>query len=174
LRRPLPSTRIARVSAAAPEPDSAHRFGASEPAPAIVPGWQQVNTIGFRDVGFGNSHDIAVHAILDFTPFNGKLYAGTGRGNASSSGAETMGRSGIRELRPLLGMPTTKRLGTCMSSRISSMTWMLVPRPEAAVGQFSNTVMGSCESMQTLNFPPFSAPSSSAGLTQLHDRCRPF
>lgn len=33
--------------------------------------------------GFGNSHDIAPPAILDLTSFNGYLYAGTGRGNAS-------------------------------------------------------------------------------------------
>lgn len=33
--------------------------------------------------GFGNSHDIAPPAILDFTVFNNRLYAGTGRGNAS-------------------------------------------------------------------------------------------
>jgi len=35
------------------------------------------------DPGFGNSHDIAPPAILDFTIFNGYLYASTGRGNAS-------------------------------------------------------------------------------------------
>jgi hypothetical protein len=33
--------------------------------------------------GFGNSHDIAPPAILDFVVFNNQLYAGTGRGNAS-------------------------------------------------------------------------------------------
>jgi hypothetical protein len=33
--------------------------------------------------GFGNSHDIAPPAILDFIIFNNQLYAGTGRGNAS-------------------------------------------------------------------------------------------
>ena len=33
--------------------------------------------------GFGNSHDIAPPAILDFVIFNNQLYAGTGRGNAS-------------------------------------------------------------------------------------------
>ena len=33
--------------------------------------------------GFGNSHDIAPPAILDFIVFNNQLYAGTGRGNAS-------------------------------------------------------------------------------------------
>ena len=33
--------------------------------------------------GFGNSHDIAPPAILDFLVFNNQLYAGTGRGNAS-------------------------------------------------------------------------------------------
>ena len=33
--------------------------------------------------GFGDSHDIAAPAILDFTIFKGYLYAGTGRGNAS-------------------------------------------------------------------------------------------
>jgi len=33
--------------------------------------------------GFGNSHDTAPPAILDFTVFNSRLYAGTGRGNAS-------------------------------------------------------------------------------------------
>jgi hypothetical protein len=33
--------------------------------------------------GFGNSHDIAPPAILDFVVFNDLLYAGTGRGNAS-------------------------------------------------------------------------------------------
>lgn len=33
--------------------------------------------------GFGNSHDIAPPAILDFIVYNNQLYAGTGRGNAS-------------------------------------------------------------------------------------------
>jgi hypothetical protein len=33
--------------------------------------------------GFGNSHDIAPPAILDFIVFNNQLYASTGRGNAS-------------------------------------------------------------------------------------------
>ena len=33
--------------------------------------------------GFGNAHDIAPPAILDFTVFKGYLYASTGRGNAS-------------------------------------------------------------------------------------------
>ena len=33
--------------------------------------------------GFGNSHDIAPPAILDFTVFGSNLYASTGRGNAS-------------------------------------------------------------------------------------------
>lgn len=33
--------------------------------------------------GFGNSHDIAAPAILDFVVFNSRLYASTGRGNAS-------------------------------------------------------------------------------------------
>jgi len=33
--------------------------------------------------GFGNSHDIAPPAILDFVVFNNQLYASTGRGNAS-------------------------------------------------------------------------------------------
>ena len=33
--------------------------------------------------GFGNSHDIAPPAILDFIVFNNQLYAGTGLGNAS-------------------------------------------------------------------------------------------
>jgi hypothetical protein len=33
--------------------------------------------------GFGNTHDIAPPAILDFLVFNDYLYAGTGRGNAS-------------------------------------------------------------------------------------------
>jgi uncharacterized membrane protein len=33
--------------------------------------------------GFGNSHDIAPPAILDFIVFNNRLYASTGRGNAS-------------------------------------------------------------------------------------------
>lgn len=33
--------------------------------------------------GFGNSHDTAPPAILDFVVFNSRLYAGTGRGNAS-------------------------------------------------------------------------------------------
>lgn len=33
--------------------------------------------------GFGNAHDIAPPAILDFAVFKGFLYAGTGRGNAS-------------------------------------------------------------------------------------------
>lgn len=32
--------------------------------------------------GFGNSHDTAPPAILDFIEFNSRLYAGTGRGNA--------------------------------------------------------------------------------------------
>jgi hypothetical protein len=33
--------------------------------------------------GFGNSHDIAAPAILDFVVFNTRLYASTGRGNAA-------------------------------------------------------------------------------------------
>ena len=33
--------------------------------------------------GFGNTHDIAPPAILDFVVFNNQIYAGTGRGNAS-------------------------------------------------------------------------------------------
>ncbi len=33
--------------------------------------------------GFGEPHDIAARAILAFTVFNNRLYAGTGRGNAS-------------------------------------------------------------------------------------------
>jgi len=33
--------------------------------------------------GFGSAHDNAPPAILDFVVFNGRLYAGTGRGNAS-------------------------------------------------------------------------------------------
>jgi len=33
--------------------------------------------------GFGNAHDTAPPAILDFVSFNSRLYAGTGRGNAS-------------------------------------------------------------------------------------------
>ena len=33
--------------------------------------------------GFGNAHDIAPPAILDFIVFNNQLYASTGRGNAS-------------------------------------------------------------------------------------------
>ena len=33
--------------------------------------------------GFGNTHDIAPPAILDFIVFNNRLYASTGRGNAS-------------------------------------------------------------------------------------------
>ncbi len=33
--------------------------------------------------GFGNTHDIAPPAILDFVVFNTRLYASTGRGNAS-------------------------------------------------------------------------------------------
>ena len=33
--------------------------------------------------GFGNPHDTAPPAILDLAVFNGRLYAGTGRGNAS-------------------------------------------------------------------------------------------
>lgn len=97
-----------------------------------IPGWQQVNSNGFGDLGageisaleafngylyagthnpidgaqkfdgagifrssdgiswtpvitpgFGNSHDIAPPAILDFLVFNTRLYASTGRGNAS-------------------------------------------------------------------------------------------
>ncbi len=35
------------------------------------------------DPGFGDPHDIAARAILDFTVFKGYLYASTGRGNAS-------------------------------------------------------------------------------------------
>ena len=35
------------------------------------------------DPGFGNTHDIAPPAILDFIVFNNRLYASTGRGNAS-------------------------------------------------------------------------------------------
>jgi hypothetical protein len=35
------------------------------------------------DPGFGISHDIAPPAILDLAVFNGRLYASTGRGNAS-------------------------------------------------------------------------------------------
>ena len=31
--------------------------------------------------GFGNTHDIAPPAILDFVVFNNQIYAGTGRGN---------------------------------------------------------------------------------------------
>jgi len=42
-----------------------------------------VNWTAVTQPGFGNSHDIAPPAILDFTVFNGRLYAGTGRGNAS-------------------------------------------------------------------------------------------
>jgi hypothetical protein len=33
--------------------------------------------------GFGNSHDVAPPAILDFVVFNNRLYASTGRGNAA-------------------------------------------------------------------------------------------
>ena len=35
------------------------------------------------DPGFGNTHDIAPPAILDFIVFSNRLYASTGRGNAS-------------------------------------------------------------------------------------------
>ncbi len=40
--------------------------------------WKKVT-----EPAFGNNHDTAPPAILDFAPFNGYLYAGAGRGNAS-------------------------------------------------------------------------------------------
>ena len=42
-----------------------------------------VTWIPVTQPGFGNTHDIAPPAILDFLVFNNYLYAGTGRGNAS-------------------------------------------------------------------------------------------
>ena len=42
-----------------------------------------VNWTSVIDPGFGNTHDIAPPAILDFIVFNNRLYASTGRGNAS-------------------------------------------------------------------------------------------
>ena len=42
-----------------------------------------VNWNAVTNPGFGNTHDIAPPAILDFTVFNNQLYASTGRGNAS-------------------------------------------------------------------------------------------
>lgn len=42
-----------------------------------------VNWTAVTQPGFGNSHDIAAPAILDFVVFNNRLYAGTGRGNAA-------------------------------------------------------------------------------------------
>jgi len=42
-----------------------------------------VNWNAVIDPGFGNTHDIAPPAILDFVVFSNRLYASTGRGNAS-------------------------------------------------------------------------------------------
>jgi hypothetical protein len=42
-----------------------------------------MNWEAVTEPGFGNTHDIAAPAILDFLVFNQRLYASTGRGNAS-------------------------------------------------------------------------------------------